>query len=398
VGQARRLGLVKDRLRLKDATHIIATIAVPSTIRLVAQVRDQVLEALQPFAAERVAEEEQRAEAIRLRTENAKDEERLLQRVNHLQALLAWADEVPQQAVFIQAASASQEKLRKVLELAHKILADRQDPKAGDKVVSVVDPDARAGKHGHFYRGYLLDVAMDADSEVITAINVMPANGNEGADAAQLIRQEKQAQGNDVQALSIDSAGYRGTVLRELTDPTGLNLEVFTPPIEPAPPKGFPPERFALTVLDGKETLTCPAGQTTQLRARTRSDTGYQYHFKEVQCSGCLLREACLAQPRHRNRTVIKNDYEAEYAAAQAKARTPEYAAVRRRHGAIERKLAELVRWHDARHARYRGQLKVLYQSIVTSLVVNMKRIIRLLWPLPERAQGIVRAELAAGA
>src|SRR5438552_593965 len=37
VGQARRLGLVKDRLRLKDATHIIANIAVPSTIRLVAR-------------------------------------------------------------------------------------------------------------------------------------------------------------------------------------------------------------------------------------------------------------------------------------------------------------------------------------------------------------------------
>src|SRR4029077_15324431 len=50
VGQARLVGLVKDRLRLKDATHIIANIAVPSTIRLVAEVRDQLLEALRPFA------------------------------------------------------------------------------------------------------------------------------------------------------------------------------------------------------------------------------------------------------------------------------------------------------------------------------------------------------------
>src|SRR5207249_7424877 len=66
VGQARRLGLVKDRLRLKDATHIIANIAVPSTIRLVAEIRDQLLEAVRPFAAERVAQEEQRAEEIRL--------------------------------------------------------------------------------------------------------------------------------------------------------------------------------------------------------------------------------------------------------------------------------------------------------------------------------------------
>src|SRR5581483_6382221 len=73
VGQARRLGLVKDRLRLKDATHVIANVAVPTTIRLVAEVRDQLLEALRPFAAARVAEEEQRADAIRLATEDAKD-------------------------------------------------------------------------------------------------------------------------------------------------------------------------------------------------------------------------------------------------------------------------------------------------------------------------------------
>ena len=37
VGQARERGLVKDRLRLKDATHLIANIAIPSTIGLVAQ-------------------------------------------------------------------------------------------------------------------------------------------------------------------------------------------------------------------------------------------------------------------------------------------------------------------------------------------------------------------------
>src|SRR6516165_1640272 len=52
VGQARRLGLVKDRLRLKDATHIIANSAVPSTILQVAEARDQLLDALGPFAAE----------------------------------------------------------------------------------------------------------------------------------------------------------------------------------------------------------------------------------------------------------------------------------------------------------------------------------------------------------
>lgn len=393
VGQARRLGLVKDRLRLKDATHIIANIAVPSTIRLVAEVRDQLLEALQPFAAARVAEEEQRAEVIRVSTEDVKDEERLVQRVTHLRAVLAWADAIPGQEVFRQPSEPVRDKLVSALALAHKVLADREDPQAGDKVLSAHDADARRGKHGNYYDGYLLDVAMDADSEIITAVNVLPANGDEGADAVQLIAQEEQAHGNDVAAVSIDGAGYRGPVLRELTDPAGLNLEVFTPPSAPPPPKGFAAERFALTVIDGQATLTCPAGQTTRERTRTAHDTGYQYRFRAGPCAACPLRGECLANPNAKGRTVIKNDYEAEYKAAQAKAQTPEYAKVRRRHPAIERKLSELVRRHDARHARYRGRLRVLYQGLVTGLVVNLKRIVRLLFVPPEAAQ-TVRAEL----
>jgi hypothetical protein len=356
-----------------------------------------LLDALRPFAPQRVAEEEQRAEAIRLGTEDAKDEERLLQRVSHLRAVLLWGDDVPTQDCFREQPDQAQEQLRAALALAHKILADREDPKARDKVISVQDPDARWGMHGDYYEGYLLDVATDADSAIITALDVLPANGDEGADAASLIRHEEQAHGNDVAAVSIDGAGYRGDVLRELTDPAGLNLEVFTPPAEVLPPTVFGPERFTLTMVDDSPTLTCPAGQTTTARDRSsRHDTGWKYRFRKRQCAGCPLRAQCLINPQSlKGRTVTKNDYEAEYAAAQAKAQTPAYAQVRRRHPAIERKLAELVRRHDARHARYWGRLRVLYQGLVTSLVVNMKRIVRLLCAVPQRAGETVRAEMA---
>src|SRR5712692_8052121 len=92
LGQARELGLVRNRLRLKDATHIIANIAVPSTIRLVAETRDQLLAALEPFAPVQVEPEQERAEIIRLATDELKDEERLVQRVSQLRGVLAWAD------------------------------------------------------------------------------------------------------------------------------------------------------------------------------------------------------------------------------------------------------------------------------------------------------------------
>jgi transposase len=393
LGEARELGLVRDRLRLKDATHIIANIAVPSTIRLVTETREQVLEAVQPFAAQRADAETQRAEAIRLASDDLPDQERLLRRVTHLQAVLSWADTVPHTDAFAAADAASQEKLRSALVLAHKVLADRADPKAGDKVLSVHDPDARCGKHGEFYDGYLFDMAMDADSELITGINVLPANGDEGADAVALIEQEEAAQGNDVEAMSIDGAGYRGPVLRALTDPDGLNVQVFTPPSERIPLTVFGPEQFTLSA-DGA-TLTCPAGQSTMQCERNTNDTGMKFRFSKKQCGSCALREQCLSDPKTKSRNVIKNDYEAEYRAAQAKARTPEYAQVRKEHPAIERKLSELVRRHDIRHARYRGLLKVKRQGWLTALVVNLKRMVRLVTPAKSDPTGTVRAELA---
>jgi transposase len=63
--QARAYGLVKDRLRLKDATHIIANIAIPSTLRLVAQTRQRLLEAVRGFAPKETAAHQEQATSVR---------------------------------------------------------------------------------------------------------------------------------------------------------------------------------------------------------------------------------------------------------------------------------------------------------------------------------------------
>jgi transposase len=370
VGQAREKGLVKDRLRLKDATHVLANIALPSTIALVAQTRERLLQALQPWAAERVAEARRQAEAIRTATADLSGEERLLQRVAHLRALLTWAAEVP-----AQAAPAARPALEEALRLTHKVLADRDAPQATDQLVSLHDPQARRAKHGTWYTGYLVDVAVDADSEIITAVDVLPANANEGADASTLIAREEHAHGNDVQAVSLDGAGYQGAVLRTLADPAGLHLEVFVPPPAPPPTGFFTSEQFALDAAG--TTLTCPAGQATQRRRRGAADSAWRFHFTRGQCAGCPLLARCMpGLPQTMGRSVSKNDYEAEYRAAQARARTPAYAAVRREHAKVERKLADLVRWHGGRRARYRGQGRVLLQQLLTALVVNVKRLV----------------------
>jgi transposase len=386
VGQARTKGLVKDRLRLKDATHVLANIAIPSTIALVAQTRDRLLQALRPWAPQRVADETQRAEAIRAATADLSGEERLLQRVAHLRALTAWAEEVPPAANGAAAPPTERHVLEAALALAHKVLADRDDPEGPDHLVSAHDAEARQAKHGHYFAGYLLDVAIDADSALITALNVLPGHGPEAEDAVTLLQREEQAHGNDVQALSMDKAGFHGAALRALTAPGGPQVAVYVPPKEVPATGFFAPEQFTLDATG--QTLTCPAGQTTDRRRRSYRDTGWQFRFAKAACAACPLQAACLPRlPQQGGRGVTKNHHEAEYQAARARAQTAAYRAVRREHPAIERKLAELVRWHRARWARYRGQAKVLLQGLLTGLVVNVKRLVALrTGPAPVRA------------
>jgi phage-related protein len=284
--------------------------------------------------------------------------------------------------------------LQQALKVAAKVLDDRDAPHDSDQLRSVQDPDARRAKHGPYYDGYLLDVAVDADSPLITALNVLPGGANEAADAAMLLQREEQAHGNDVQAMSLDAAGFQGPVLHTLTDPAGLNVEVCTPPRAPNRAQEMPPEQFTLSA--DQRSLTCPAGQTTTNRYRHPAD-GWQFSFARATCAACPLQPRCAPQlPKSRGRTVFKSDYEQDLRAARAKAQSPEYQQVRREHPAVERKIAELVRRHGARHARYWGQTRVLLQQLVTGWVVNIKRVVHLLGALGASQAGTVRAEVVA--
>lgn len=377
--QARVAGLVQDRLRLKDATHVIANVAIPATLELVAQMRTKLLDAAEKFAPAEVAAHRQKADEIRQSSRDQSNEARLLLRVNHLRDLVAWGDEWLAKLT----GETQKESFSALLAQARKVLNDRE-PKAQDQLRALTDPEARRNKHGEFYDGYLCDVMMDADSELITALDILPANADEAADAQALIAQEENAHGNDIQQLSIDAIGYNGAVLQALSaDADGPQVTVFVPPKE-QPPRY--PELFqgdAFTLNEAGDELTCPQGETTKTRSRDGKQHGSVYHFRTAQCRHCPLRAQCLPEKNNQPRKVSKNDFQAQYTAAQQRATTDEYKQIRKQHPAIERKLNELVRWHQGRHVRYRGRKRVQVQFLLLGLVVNCKRIVRLLLAAP---------------
>jgi transposase len=374
VGEARGYGLVRDRLRLKDASHIIADIAVPTTLALVAQARDKLLAAAEPFDPVRVEGERVNIELLRQSFSTGSNEERLEARVTHLREVLAWVDELvpPEDAEM----NHSWQTLVERRTMAHKILHDQENPKAGDKIRSTVDPEARRSKHGDWYDGYLLDILVDADSEIITQINVLAANGQEAADAIELLSQEEATHGNDVESLSIDGAGFNGPVLRDLENPEGLGVNTFVPPKTEPASETFDPDSF---VENAEGTaVTCPAGETSRYRERDSTGRATIYRFTRQTCQACPLLDKCMKNPpKHFGRNVRKNDYEKEYQRAREKATTEEYASVRAEHPKVERKLGEIMNRHGGRRARYRGAGKVLIQELMACTATNIKRIVR---------------------
>jgi transposase len=377
VACARDANLIRDRLRLKDASHVIASIAVPTTLQLLAQLRERtltVITKLDPLVAEGFRIQADRAHE---ETESADDGVRLQARLDLVQDILHWIQQQP-------APSAANDdplwqQLQSVRQLAEKITDDCLHPGKGHRTLSVIDPDARRGKHGEYYDGYLVDVMMDADSELITGVSVLAADGDEAKDTIGLVEMEQQTHGNQIEQLSIDAIGFNGEMLRELEDPNGLAVDVITVPREFNTGGGYPSSMFELSE-DGMS-VTCPAGKQSSYR-NTGIRNGTAFQFKRSQCAECPLVKKCnpkMHEKSHFGRSVSKSKFAAEYERAREKSKTAEYEAVRSRHPAIERKLNEVVRHHRGRFARYWGLPKVTIQQCMTCFSVNVKRMCGLL-------------------
>lgn len=375
VGQARQHGLVKDRLRIKDATHVIADIDVPSTLALVAHARDRLLAAVSYFDALRAEGERARCEAIRQSSEGASNKSRLTARLTHLTEILAWTSELP-----VPDDADQNSRWRQLLaarEIAAKVLGEAGNPKAEGRTISMVDQDARRGKHGDFFDGYMLDVMIDADSELYTAINVFAAGGNEALDTLVLLEQEQTVHGNQIERVSIDGAGFNGPLLRELETERGIEV-IVPPPVEPSTGR-YTPGDFEEDTDRG--VAICPADEESKYRQRDNKRHTTVFRFDAEICASCPLMAHCLEKAPEKafGRTVRKNDYKAEHDRAREKATTPEYEATRHEHPKVERKLSELVCRHGSRRARYRGQPRVLIQELLAATAANVKRIVHLL-------------------
>lgn len=267
---------------------------------------------------------------------------------------------------------------------------------AKDRVISTVDPDAR---HGHKtsargFDGYKGHVAVDPDSELITATTVTAGNVGDGQAVQPLLASElaepdvsdpsedepagaadeqrsddRSTIAAEAEPLAVygDSAYGAGSVLDTLERADAEIMCKVQPPN--APGGRFTKDAFGIDLTAG--TVTCPAGQVAELRA---IKDGHIAHFARA-CRSCPLADKCTTSTD--GRSIHVGRYEQALTRARARQGDPDwkadYTATRPK---IERKISHLMRRrHGGRAARVRGHTKVDADFSLLAAAVNLARL-----------------------
>ena len=150
----------------------------------------------------------------------------------------------------------------------------------------------------------------------------------------------------------------------------------------------FTPDDFALS--PDETTLTCPRGRSSTTAYRSQSGQGRNFRFTAKQCAGCPLADQCRGAevPPDHMRQVFVSDFRSAVALARTYAQTEDFKADMKVRATIERIIANLVRYHDARYARRRGQRNCQYQAHMNAMAFNLRQWLRQLARAPRPRPG----------
>jgi Transposase DDE domain/Transposase domain (DUF772) len=253
---------------------------------------------------------------------------------------------------------------------------------AKDRVISTVDRDAR---HGHKtsargFDGYKGHLAVDPDSELITATTVTAGNVGDGHAVEALLaselvdpddsdppRDDSLAGPGEPLVVYGDSAYGAGGVLDTLEQ---ADAEIMCKVQAPNAPAGrYAKDAFQIDLTAG--TVVCPAGRLAELGP---IKNGHIAHFARA-CQACPLAERCTTSTS--GRSIHVGLYEQQLTRARARQTDPawkaDYTATRPK---IERKISHLMRRrHGGRRARVRGHTKVDADFALLAAAVNLARL-----------------------
>jgi IS5 family transposase len=347
VEKAKEEGLLRERYKIVDATAVVADVAIPNTVNLLRQGRRVIIKEI----AKREPLSAQRLESEYMSREKLWQKPRKEELVKEIEIGRRFIEEVR---------GRYGEEIEEKVEALEGVLAPGRGQ---EKIVSFIDFEARHGRKSpkRMFSGYKAHIAED-ESEIVTSCDVLSGNRHEGHELPQLLEMEKE-KGIKAEAVVADglydSGENRGRIHEE-----GMKAYI--------PFRGERKWMEKFTYFPEEDQVVCAIGKKTI--GKIPQENGMLYYFSAQDCRSCSRLRKCVRQNQVRMTVWISDDYKQKIADDGEGRRE----ALRLRK-MVERKFGEAKKWHGMGRARYRGRAKVKIQVLMTFLVLNVKRMTRLL-------------------
>jgi hypothetical protein len=249
-----------------------------------------------------------------------------------------------------------------------------------DRIVSVHDPQMRHGRKSATRRfaGHKGAIAVDPESQLITAADVLPGNAQDHEGALRLVEQVE-ANARVVVEETVGDCAYGDSDTRQVFADAERKLVA-----KVAARRGqaqFPKEDFRIDLES--MTCVCPTGQETRKVVSISSGERYgapgmplrAFRFDATACDACTLRPSCVRARPGKGRLVMLHPQEALLQEARAFQRSEAFAPYRKLRQVAEHRLARLMQL-GVRQARYFGRTKTLFQLLLAATVANLTLVV----------------------
>ncbi len=301
------------------------------------------------------------------------DGQRLMGLAQAVRATLADEDAESQQI------AAAGQLLGQLIEQVVELTGGQAKLKEGvsrDRIVSVHDPEMRHGRKSRSKRfdGHKAAIGVDADSQLITAVDVLAGNAADASPALPLTEASETNTGLEVEVTVGDCAYGDGSTRQGFAD-TQRKLIAKAPNLGRKNQIHKSEFRIDLEAM----TCTCPAGHTTDTLVPTgfwmdkqgQKQPRKSFAFPVETCAACPLRPQCIHAKVKRGRLIQLHPQEGLLQQARAFQNSPQFQPYRAMRQTAEHRLARLVQL-GIRQARYFGRKKTLFQLLMAATVANL--------------------------
>ncbi|MCX5665828.1 MAG: IS1182 family transposase [Candidatus Omnitrophica bacterium] len=252
---------------------------------------------------------------------------------------------------------------------------------AKDRLISVQDPEMRHGRKSSSKRfnGYKAAIAVDSESQLITAVDVLAGNAGDATHALELTQESEANTGMDAEE-TVGDCAYGGGNTRQIF--ADAHRELVAKVAAHGRRDQISKEQFLIDLVE--MICTCAAGQVTRTLISQGSwkdkdgekHKGQAFRFEAAVCATCPLRVDCIKTKANRGRTVSLHPQEGLLQKAKAFQKSEAFKEYCQLRQVAEHRIARLMQL-GIRQARYLGRKKTLFQLLIAATVANLTLVAR---------------------